>query len=156
MMELFARRPDLVVPPANWHLVPIPISGDVSNLSAILIDDDYYRLVMDGRRNDAGVTVLAPIHLIPLRAKAWLDLSERRASGESVQSGDIRKHRNDIIRLSKLIPPGERVSLSGRIKTDLAGFIAQALQDGPEPKAISVTSMTLADVRALLGEVYSV
>jgi hypothetical protein len=154
MIELLARRPDLIVPPADSHLAPIPISGDVSSLSAILIDDDYYRLVMDGRRNDAGVTVLAPAHLIPLKARAWLDLTKRRAGGTPVQSGDIKKHRNDVLRLSQLIPPGERVSLPEGIKADLAGFITQALQDGPEPNEVGVTGMTLADVRSLLGKVY--
>jgi len=154
MIELLARTPDLVVPPADWHLAPIPVSGDVSSLSAILIDADYYQLVMEGRRNDAGVTVLAPTHLIPLKAKAWLDLTKRRLSGKSVQSGDIKKHRNDIVRLGQLIPPGERVSLPGQIKADLAAFVAQALQDGPEPKAIGVAGMTLADVRLLLTQVY--
>ena len=103
MIELLARMPDLVVPPADWHLAPIPISGDVSSLSAILIDDNYYRLVMEGRRNDAGVTVLAPTHLIPLKARAWLDLTERRLSGKSVQSGDIKKHRNDELAYSAAI-----------------------------------------------------
>jgi hypothetical protein len=154
MIELLARAPDLIIPPADWHLAPIPISGDVSSLSAILIDDDYYHLVMEGRRNDAGVTVLAPTHLIPLKARAWLDLTERRASGKPVQSGEIKKHRNDVVRLSQLIPPDERVSLPGRIKTDLADFIAQALLDGPEPRVFGVTGMTLAGVRELLGEIY--
>lgn len=154
MIELLARTPDLIVPPVQWHLAPIPISGDVSSLSAILIDDDYYRLVMDGRRTDAGVTVLPPTHLIPLKAKAWLDLTERRASGKTVQSGDIKKHRNDIVRLSQLIPPEELVSLPERIKIDTDNFIAQALWDGPEPKAVGVIGMTLADVRALLAGVY--
>jgi hypothetical protein len=154
MIELIARTPDLVVPPADWHLTPIPVSGDVSSLSAILIDDDYYQLVMEGGRNDAGVTVLAPAHLIPLKATAWLDLTERRLSGKSVQSGDIKKHRNDVVRLGQLIPPGECVSLPGQIKADLAAFIAQALQDGPEPKAIGVAGMTLADVRLLVTQVY--
>ena len=154
MIELLARTPDLIIPPADWHLAPIPISGDVSSLSAILIDDDYYRLVMAGRLTDAGVTVLAPTHLIPLKAKAWLDLTERRASGKQVQSGEIRKHRNDVVRLSQLIPPDERVSLPERVRADLAGFVAQALHDGPEPKAFGVIGMTLAGVRELLEDVY--
>ncbi len=154
MIELLARKPDLIIPPADWHLVPIPISDDVSSLSAILIDDDYYHLVMEGRRNDAGVTVLSPTHLIPLKARAWLDLTERRASGKLVQSGEIKKHRNDVVRLSQLIPPDERVPLPRRIKADLADFIARALLDGPKPKVFGVTGLTLAGVRELLGEIY--
>jgi hypothetical protein len=48
MIELFARRPDLIEPPAEFHVVPIPVSEEVSSLSAILLEDDYYQFVMGG------------------------------------------------------------------------------------------------------------
>jgi len=35
------------VPPA--HLTPIPIDEQISSLSAILLEQDYYQFVMDGR-----------------------------------------------------------------------------------------------------------
>jgi hypothetical protein len=154
MIELLSRAPDLIGFPADAHLAPIPISDQVASLSAILIDDDYYRLVMDGRRSDSGVTVLAPTHLIPLKAKAWLDLTERRASGQTIQSGDIKKHRNDVLRLSQLIPPAEAVAVPERIKADMASFIAQALSGAPGPNVVGVTGITLADVKELLVGVY--
>lgn len=154
MIELFARKPDLIAPTGDSHLVPVPISPEVSSLSAILLDDDYYQLVIDGARDQGGVTVLAATHLIPLKAKAWLDLTRRRERGEDIDSKDIKKHRNDVLRLSQLIPPDERVPLAEPIRGDLAIFVAKAIQDGPEPKVFGVVGATLADVRLLLTEVY--
>ena len=43
--------------------------------------------------------------LIPLKAKAWIDLNERKVSGGQVDSKDIRKHKNDVLRLSALLLP---------------------------------------------------
>jgi len=43
--------------------------------------------------------------LIPLKAIAWLELTARKANGENVDAKDIRKHANDVIRLSQLLAP---------------------------------------------------
>ena len=57
MIELFSRRPDLLTPPRDAHLVPVPTPGDAQSLSAILMSDDYYQLVIGGRQSKGGVTV---------------------------------------------------------------------------------------------------
>lgn len=61
--------------------------------------------------------------LIPLKAKAWLDLSERKDRGEKIKSYDIKKHKNDIIRLSQLLPAGYSISLPPSLKKDMLLFI---------------------------------
>lgn len=50
MLELFSRIPDGLdfVPPG--HLTPIPMDEQISSLSAILLDRDYYQFVMEGRK----------------------------------------------------------------------------------------------------------
>ena len=87
--------------PPDANLTPIPIGDDVSSLSAILLDDGYYNFLKSGLTIVDGIQVLAATHMIPFKVKAWLDLSGRKASGEQVDSKDIRKHKNDIIRLSE-------------------------------------------------------
>ena len=37
------------------------------------------------------------------KAKAWLDLTERKNAGENVDSKNIRKHKNDVFRLTALL-----------------------------------------------------
>ena len=71
-------------------LTPLPIDGEVSSLSAILLNEAYYELLMDGQTVIDGILVLKSTCLIPFKAKAWLDLNERKALGEHVDSKNIR------------------------------------------------------------------
>lgn len=45
MLELFSRVPDALQITADSQLTPIPVGDEVSSLSAILLNDDYYRLI---------------------------------------------------------------------------------------------------------------
>lgn len=56
-----------------------------------------------------GVTVLDAAYLIPFKAKAWMDLTDRKAAGEHVDSKNIKKHKNDVFRLTELIDPTAKV-----------------------------------------------
>lgn len=97
MIELFSR--------ADWilkqetELIPVHIDDSVSSLSAILLNEAYYKLLLEGRSIIEGISVLKPTWLVPFKAKAWLDLSEKAEQGMHVDSRDIKKHRNDIIRM---------------------------------------------------------
>lgn len=42
MVELFTRRLDAIPLPKDAVLTPLPMEDDISSLSAILLDDDYY------------------------------------------------------------------------------------------------------------------
>ena len=41
-------------------------------------------------------------YLIPFKAKAWMDLTDRRAAGEHVDSKNIKKHKNDVFRKKQI------------------------------------------------------
>nr|WP_243131817.1 hypothetical protein [Lacrimispora amygdalina] len=79
MIELFART-DTVLHP-NVSLIPLHIDDAVSSLSAILLNQDYYQLLMRGRKVIDGVSVLSASYLIPFKAKAWLDLNDKKMQG---------------------------------------------------------------------------
>jgi len=66
----------------------------------ILPDTDYYQLLLDGCTKTAGVPILTAERLIPFKAKAWLDLTEKNESGQHIDSRNITKHKNDVYRLS--------------------------------------------------------
>jgi len=98
MIELLTRN--ILGLPPGVHLTPIPADEDISSLSAILLDDEYYRYVVASRTEVSGVPIIPASCLIPLKARAWLDLTTRRDAGKSkVKGDDIRKHRNDVFRL---------------------------------------------------------
>lgn len=61
---------------------------------------DYYQALLDGRVEESGYSVLRPEYLILFKAKAYLDLSSRKLHGERIDSFDIKKHKNDVLRLA--------------------------------------------------------
>jgi hypothetical protein len=69
---------------------------------------------MDGRRNTDGLPWIGEDRLIPLKALAWLDLSARRDQGEAIDGKDVRKHLNDVLRLSQLLSASSSISLVER------------------------------------------
>jgi hypothetical protein len=124
MIELFSRKVEGIPLPADALLTPLLFEEDISSLSAILLDDDYYDFLKSGIRIIDGLPVLGAEHLIPFKAKAWLDLTERKANGGQVDSRHIRKHKNDVLALSGLLQPNNRVDLPNNIQRDVACFIA--------------------------------
>lgn len=91
MIELFTRKLDAIQLPDDAELTPLPMDEDISSLSAILLDDDYYEFLKQGKVTVDGVTVLDAAYLIPFKAKAWMDLTDRKALGEHVDSKNIKK-----------------------------------------------------------------
>lgn len=129
MLELFACAPDGIEPLSDIHLIPIPIDDEAYSLSAILLDTDYYDFLHQYKTVMDNVSILTAVGLIPLKAKAWLDLSERKESGEQVDSKNIKKHRTDIINLYQLLTPEMRIAAPDSIKKDLSLFLNELKKD---------------------------
>ena len=123
MIELFSRKPDAIALPEGAVLAPIPLEESIASLSAILLDDSYYQFLREGKHVIDGVTVLGAPYIIPFKMKAWLDLSGRKASGEQVDSKDIRKHRNDVFRLTELLNPNEKIATPEAVLQDIRRFV---------------------------------
>jgi hypothetical protein len=119
MLELFSRKPNAMILRSDTGLTPIPVDDDISSLSAILLDDDYYQCIEKGRIVIGGISILGPEYILPFKAKAWLDLSKRKEAGERVDSKNIKKHRNDIFKVFALRSPDQRVELAEGIKADM-------------------------------------
>lgn len=154
MLELFARVPDALMLSDESHLTPIPIDDAVSSLSAILLEGDYYGFLQSGRRMIRGVPVAGPEHLIPLKAKAWLDLSQRKNDGEQVDSRDIRKHRNDVFRLFSIVDPEFSEEIPPQIKKDLSAFIDRMAREDIPMKSLGLSDETRDDVLTELQRIY--
>ena len=154
MLELFSRSPDMLVLGDDSHLTPIPIDEDVSSLSAILLDDDYYQFIHQHKVEIDGVTVVTQACLIPLKAKAWLDLCARQEAGEKVDSKTIKKHKNDIFRLFQIILPESRVRLPDVISNDMRKYI-DAISGEPDlilkPFGLNIS---VIDVVSVLRKIY--
>lgn len=153
-LELFSRLPNVIKVPEGCHLTPIPTADEVASLSAILLDDGYYEFVLEGTEDADGLSVLGAAHIIPLKARAWIDLTDRVRAGDVIPSNEIKKHRSDVIRLSQLISPASPVAVAPGIHDDLMRFVEEALPDGCSPADLKIRSMSLEDVAVLIREVY--
>lgn len=129
MLELFSRNPDDIKLSNGSHLTPIPINESITSLSAILLDNDYYHFIFTGKQQINGFSVLAASHLIPLKARAWLDLRSRKNMGSEVDERDIKKHKNDILRLYQLLALTDRIFLPLRLRQDLCLFLDHLIED---------------------------
>lgn len=125
MLEFFAREPGFAPLADGAHLTPVPIDDAVESLSAILLEDGYYRFIHANKRLLEGVHVVNDRCLIPLKARAWLDLRERKARGENVDGKNIIKHRNDVLRLTQLLTPGLKLTLAPSIAADMRRFLTE-------------------------------
>ena len=125
MIELFSRPQNNVSLQPDTHLMPLHIDDEVSSLSAILLNDDYYHFLLDGRTVTDGISILDAEHIIPLKMKAWLDLKDKKAQGLHVNSRDIRKHRLDVFRLFQLVREGQRIVVPASVGEDIYDFISQ-------------------------------
>ena len=154
MLELFSRIPDALSIADDSHLTPIPTEEDVSSLSAILLDDDYYSFITQGKREIDGLPVIVVDRLIPLKAKAWLDLNHRKQQGENIDSKNIRKHKNDVFRLYQIAEPGNRVSLPLNIAKDLRLFFSLISDEAIDLGSLDLESTTLESIITELKKMY--
>ncbi len=155
MLELFSRTPDLMVLGDDSLLTPIPIDEDVSSLSAILMDDDYYQFLHQHKVEIEGVQVVTEACLILLKAKAWLDLNARSDAGEDVDSKTIKKHKNDIFRLFQILSPESRINLPDTISNDMQQYL-DAISEEPdlELKNFGLAGLDVLDVVRTLRQIY--
>lgn len=143
MLELFSRPPLKVALHSNSKLTPIPIDEAVASLSAILLDEEYYQLIHIGKCEIDGLPVLQATYLIPFKARAFLDFSGRKALGEKIDEKDLRKHRNDVIRLSQLLTLSDRIPLSSTIHKDMSMFIRKLEHDDTiDCKSLGIKTQT--------------
>lgn len=123
MIELFSRDPKYQLHNENTLIIPIHVSEDISSLSAIMLNDEYYNFMMQGRKIINGVNILDAEHLIPFKIRAWVDLNERKQQGEHVNSRDLTKHKNDVFRLFRLVEPETKVTTTVEVQRDIEKFL---------------------------------
>jgi hypothetical protein len=131
-IELFSRKPDLVLLLGDAHLTPIPVDENLSSLSAILLNDDYYNYMLAHSEVDDGVHHASIEALICLKVIAFLEIRERIDMGGIEYNKQLRKHKADIFRLMVMLSPESEFDLPETIQEHLnifAKFISIELPD---------------------------
>ncbi len=124
MLEIFSRKPSGIELGTGQQIVPVKFDEGSTSLSAILLDDAYYNLIIEHHNEEKNLPFANPAALIPLKARAWLDLSARAQRGEKVEGRDIAKHRTDVFRIAATLPGGAGPGMPDSVKADLRGFLA--------------------------------
>jgi hypothetical protein len=155
MLELFSRVPDALSLAENSHLTPVPTDEDVSSLSAVLLSDDYYHFLHTGKKELDGLSFVGPEHLVPLKARAWLDLSKRKRQGETVDSKSIKKHRNDVFRLYQILSPDFDGEVPDGVKDDLREFLSCMEKETIDFKSLGLGATDLESVLSDIRRIYN-
>lgn len=147
-IELFSRKP-------NYHLestttiVPIHIDDDVSSLSAILLNDDFYDFMLKGRTVIRGLSVLETSYIIPFKMMAWVNLMHEKSEGRHVNSKDLRKHKNDVFQLFQIVPEGETIEVTGDVADSVDEFLKMIIGENIVFADLGIDSDIGTEVRAL-------
>lgn len=154
MIEIFSRNPDFIVLEGDAILTPLPIDDEISILSAILLNESYYVLLKNGKMILNGIPVLSPTCLIPFKAKAWLDLKERKSNGEQIDSKNIKKHKNDVFRLAQLITTDTQQIVNAEIADDMRKFLSEIENEDIDLKSIGIRNVNKSTIIDLLYHCY--
>ena len=154
MIELFSRTESVLSSMEQNGLVPLHLDDEISSLSAILLNEDYYQMLLAGRQMAGELVILAPEYLILFKAKAWLELSARKEAGEPVDSRDIKKHKNDIVRLAAILTGEEKCNLMERVKQDMKDFVERLQSEEIDFKALQLPRFTKESLVTLLRKLY--
>lgn len=152
MVELFCRS-DFELREMTG-ITPIHIDDTVSSLSAILLNDDYYNVLLAGKVIADGLSVLRPEYLILFKAKAYLDLKQRKESGEKIDSDDIKKHKKDVLRIAAELMLESITVLPETVKADIDSFIESLEQEPFDANSLKNYGLGNQDVIDTLRRVF--
>jgi len=153
-IELFARIDEKIFEIGEVRIIPI-VLDDYKVLSAILLDEDYYLLIKSGIIVIGDLPILKPLHIIPLKAKAYLNNKQRKSAGELIQTENITKHCRDVFRLVGLLSKDNILELPRNITINMQEFISVVLLH-PEDLGTFLSRDQIEDRVDVLKRVYSI
>ena len=128
MIELLSRHPDALGEPKGLVVEPLPMDEDVSSLSAIIMDDEFYNFTIEHSRLTDGIRHADPVALIALKAKAYLNLMADKSAGKHVNTKDIKKHRSDVMK-NVVIMEDSQIEVPRSIAVCINDFVASIRKD---------------------------
>lgn len=159
-IEIFSGKLELPFPlMPGAKFTPVPANGDVPSLSAILMDQDYYDFLNANHSIRDDVKLANNQALICLKAKAWLDLRERKKTDPSIDKKKVVKHKNDVFRLVALLTPDTTIAVPDSIKADLTLFASEVENELPERvhyKEMGMLNVTSENLLKLFKTVFAI
>ena len=155
-IELFSRNIGLLDFPEDIRITPIPTDDDLSSLSAILMDEDYYNFTIGHSYVEDGVHIANVESLICLKCKAFLEMSERKAQGGQVDGRHIQKHKKDVLRLAAMLAPSDRFEdVPQTLKEDVSQFCDKIKWELPGHDFFKSAGLRNIDGKQIIGQLKS-
>lgn len=107
IIEFFSRKPEYFEESKSGkrsHITPIETGDGISNLSAILLDDNVYNYIISSKISLGGISTVKLECILGLKCVAWMgnkELFESKIDG--ITEYTVRKHMQDIITISSTI-----------------------------------------------------
>ena len=156
MIELFSHKPENMQFNFEQYLTPIHIGDEIASLSAILLNDAYYKLLLNGKRVVDGYSVLDLEYIILFKIRAWLDFIQQIEAGELIDSRTLKKHKNDIFRLLINVSPLTKIEVEDEINKDIVQFLEKIRDYKPELKHIGIEMLTFEELLDRIRELYGI
>lgn len=123
------------------------------------MNDEYYNFTMEHSHTLEAIRLANTESLVCLKAKAYLDLTQRKANSEAIDEKNIRKHRSDIFRLAATLGEDVLFELPVGIQTDLNLFgkmISQSIPDKAFFKSVGLLNINPEEVFQRLCSVFHI
>ena len=156
-IELLSRHDSALGDPSGFHIEPLPTAEEQYSLSAIMLDEDYYNLTVQNSEIVDGLRIASPVALIGLKEKAFLNLKTDREKGLKINTKDITKHRNDVLKLAAVVAPGPYPSGENVLNTNKAfvDYIRSSLPGQALKDALGINDVELADLIDVLDGLFA-
>jgi len=155
-IELFSKKPDAFKLIDTGHLTPLPADEGLSNLSAILLNEEYYKYTITHSAIRDNVHFANEEALICLKAYAFLDNKKRKEKGQDIRSINIAKHKYDIFRMVFLMPADSKFKLPTGIKNNLQEFIDEAKDNLPDAAIFKSNGFGKQDMGDILNQLIKI
>lgn len=99
--------------------------------------------------------VLRPEYLLLFKAKAYLDLKKRKENGERIDSRNIKKHKNDILRIATEFVMEQIETLPADIHSDIKEFLSMLETEPFEANLLKEYDLSNKEVTARLRQIYN-
>lgn len=155
MLEILSRSSAVLGDRPVGAIAPMTVDEEIVSLSAILLDEDYYNFILNQKGILDNVIIANPVCLIPLKIRAWIDLSKRKENKEHVDSSDIKKHKNDVFRLSQLLTSTPLPNVPVSIAEDIAYFVDFMRKESIDLKQLNIRGTTVTQILDQLITVFN-
>lgn len=107
-LEFFSRSNNLEGNSEDIFTIINP-DDDISSLSAIVLNDEYYNFLKENCETISGVTCVNEIALLILKTYAYIN---KVNSGENAENPDVAKHKMDVFFILDIIDPNLSIEIN--------------------------------------------